>query len=81
MNIHYDKSLILCAFYRLRDDCFSVRHNAMSVLTYLILNDMVKVKGQIADIALCITDEEPRISGKMASLFVVFNIHCLILLL
>ncbi|KAF2368286.1 Condensin complex subunit 1 C-terminal [Trinorchestia longiramus] len=55
-------------YARLRADCCSVRHNALTVLTHLILNDMVKVKGQIADIALCITDNEPRISG-LAKLF------------
>lgn len=26
---------------------------------------MVKVKGQISDIALCITDDDPRISGEL----------------
>ncbi|XP_018015695.1 condensin complex subunit 1 isoform X2 [Hyalella azteca] len=55
-------------YARLRDDCCSVRHNTITVLTHLILNDMVKVKGQIADIALCITDKEPRING-LAKLF------------
>ena len=51
--------------FRLGDKCSSVRHNAITVLTHLIINDMVKVKGQIADIALRITDEEIRISGEM----------------
>ena len=55
-------------YARLTDSSCSVRLNAMTVLTHLILNDMVKVKGQISDIALCITDEEHRISG-MAKLF------------
>lgn len=55
-------------YARLGDECCSVRHNAITVLTHLILNDMVKVKGQIADIALRITDHEHRISG-LAKLF------------
>ena len=55
-------------YARLTDSECSVRLNAMTVLTHLILNDMVKVKGQISDIALCITDLEHRISG-MAKLF------------
>jgi len=38
------------------------------VLTQLLLNGMLKVKGHIADIALRITDEEERISG-LAKLF------------
>ena len=33
------------------------------VLTHLILNDMVKVKGQISELATCIVDDDTRISG------------------
>ena len=33
------------------------------VLTHLILNDMVKVKGQISELATCIVDGEERIAG------------------
>ncbi|XP_076036312.1 CAP-D2 condensin subunit [Oratosquilla oratoria] len=50
-------------YARLRDDVPSVRRNTLTVLTHLILNDMIKVKGQISDIAMCITDEDPRIAG------------------
>lgn len=42
-----------------------MRQNTLTILTHLILNDMVKVKGQISDIALCITDDDPRISGEL----------------
>lgn len=38
------------------------------VLTHLILNDMIKVKGQISDMAVCIIDADYRISG-LAKLF------------
>lgn len=38
------------------------------VLSHLILNDMVKNTGQIADIAFCLVDEEPRIAD-LARLF------------
>ncbi|XP_042208169.1 condensin complex subunit 1-like [Homarus americanus] len=55
-------------YARLRDDSPKVRQNTLTILTHLILNDMIKVKGQISDIALCINDEDPRISG-LASLF------------
>ncbi|XP_064081670.1 condensin complex subunit 1-like [Macrobrachium nipponense] len=55
-------------YARLRDHSPKVRQNTLTILTHLILNDMVKVKGQISDIALCITDEDPRISG-LANLF------------
>ncbi|ROT63466.1 hypothetical protein C7M84_018678 [Penaeus vannamei] len=55
-------------YARLRDSSPKVRQNTLTILTHLILNDMVKVKGQISDIALCITDDDPRISG-LAKLF------------
>lgn len=52
----------------LRDDSSLVRSNTVTVLTHLILNDMIKVKGQISDMALCIMDECEKI-GNMAKLF------------
>ncbi|KAK4295273.1 hypothetical protein Pmani_032152 [Petrolisthes manimaculis] len=55
-------------YARLRDSSPRVRQNTLTILTHLILNDMVKVKGQISDIALCMNDEDPRISG-LANLF------------
>ena len=55
-------------YARLRDDSHRVRQNTLTILTHLILNDMIKVKGQISDIALCIVDDEPRIAG-LAKLF------------
>jgi hypothetical protein len=38
-----------------------VRKNTLMVLTHLILNDMVKVKGQIGEIAVCLEDSDARI--------------------
>nr|XP_045604996.1 condensin complex subunit 1-like [Procambarus clarkii] len=55
-------------YARLRDDSPKVRQNTLTILTHLVLNDMVKVKGLISDIALCINDKDPRISG-LANLF------------
>jgi condensin complex subunit 1 len=37
----------------------------MLVLTNLIMNDMVKVKGQISEMALCIVDAEQKIAGNI----------------
>ena len=34
--------------------CTGVRKNALMVLTHLILNDMMKVKGHIARMAMCL---------------------------
>ncbi|CAM9543865.1 unnamed protein product [Discosporangium mesarthrocarpum] len=55
-------------YARLRDPSGQVRANAIMVLTHLILNDMVKVKGQVSELAACIIDPEERIRD-MAKLF------------
>lgn len=57
---------------RLRDDSPIVKRTTLNVLTHLILNDMVKVKGQISDIALCIIDPDSRISGMSRMFFSEF---------
>ena len=51
-------------YSRLQDSSVIVRKNTLTVLTHLILNDMVKVKGQISYIALCIVDKEEKIAGE-----------------
>jgi condensin complex subunit 1 len=45
-----------------------VRKNTLMVLTHLILNDMIKVKGEISEMAVCIEDEDTRIAD-LAKLF------------
>lgn len=45
----------------LRDDDVKVRKNTLLVLTHLILNDMIKVKGQIVEMAICVLDKDDRI--------------------
>ena len=55
-------------YARLHDDSVSVRSNTLTVLTHLILNDMIKVKGQISDMACCIVDTVDKIAG-LAKLF------------
>ncbi len=52
----------------LGDPDVSVRKTAMMVLTHLILNDMMKVKGHIAKMAARLEDEDERVSA-LASLF------------
>lgn len=55
---------MICIFSsRLRDESSEVRKNTLQVLTHLILNDMVKVKGQISEMAMCIVDHNDRISS------------------
>ena len=45
-----------------------MRKNAVLVLTHLVLNDMMKVKGHIAGLAVCLRDACPRIAD-LARLF------------
>lgn len=55
--------------YRPLDDAdVNVRKTAMMVLTHLILNDMMKVKGHIAKMAACLEDSDERVAA-LASLF------------
>lgn len=53
----------------LRDSSTKVRRHTMMVLTHLILNDMVKVKGNVCEIALCLRDTDPRIRDTARLLF------------
>ncbi|KAJ4701121.1 Condensin complex subunit 1 [Melia azedarach] len=55
-------------YARLRDPSVSVRKNAVLVLSHLILNDMMKVKGYINEMAIRVEDDDERIS-KLAKLF------------
>ena len=61
--------VIIYMYNRLRDPVFEVRHNTVIVLTHLILNDMVKVKGQISEMALCLEDDEQRIVDRTKLFF------------
>ena len=53
----------------LRDSSTKVRRHTLMVLTHLILNDMVKVKGQVCEIAMCLRDDDPRIRDMSRLLF------------
>ncbi|OBZ84409.1 Condensin complex subunit 1 [Choanephora cucurbitarum] len=55
-------------YNRLSDSDTMVRKNAVMVLTHLILNGMVKVKGQISEMAKCLEDPDQRIAD-LARLF------------
>ncbi|KAG5051918.1 hypothetical protein JHK87_004116 [Glycine soja] len=55
-------------YARLKDPCASVRKNAVLVLSHLILNDMMKVKGYINEMAVRLEDKDERISN-LAKLF------------
>ncbi|KAI8140581.1 armadillo-type protein [Fennellomyces sp. T-0311] len=55
-------------YNRLGDENSLVKKNAVMVLTHLILNGMVKVKGQISEMAKCLEDPDQRIAD-LAKLF------------
>ncbi|KII87644.1 hypothetical protein PLICRDRAFT_643063 [Plicaturopsis crispa FD-325 SS-3] len=52
----------------LSDADMVVKKNTLMVLTHLILNGMIKVKGQLGEMAKCLEDPEPRIAD-LAKLF------------
>uniref|UniRef100_A0A8C5TL43 Condensin complex subunit 1 n=1 Tax=Malurus cyaneus samueli TaxID=2593467 RepID=A0A8C5TL43_9PASS len=56
-------------YARLRDPCPSVRQTAGLVLTHLILKDMVKVKGQVSEMATLLVDPEEEIVGVAQNFF------------
>ncbi|EDR03670.1 chromosome condensation complex protein [Laccaria bicolor S238N-H82] len=52
----------------LSDGSIIVKKNTLMVLTHLILNGMIKVKGQLGEMAKCVEDEDARIAD-LAKLF------------
>jgi condensin complex subunit 1 len=61
----YTSHLYAC----LRDKSTRVRRHSLMVLTHLILNDMIKCKGQVCEIALCLQDKETPIRDMARLLF------------
>lgn len=55
-------------YSRLTDSNLLVRYNTLMVLTHLILNDMIKVKGQVSAMVLCLTDQSAKVRS-LARLF------------
>lgn len=56
-------------YARLHDRSHSVRKNAVLVLSHLILNDMMKVKGHITEMTLRLEDEDLSISNSVKLFF------------
>lgn len=57
-------------YARLSDDNVDVRYNTLVVITHLVLNDMIKVKGQVSHVAMALNDSESRIRD-LARLFFI----------
>jgi condensin complex subunit 1 len=60
---------IINLYNRLKDNDFHVKKNALMILTFLILNGMIKVKGQISEMARCTEDEDVRIRTMARAFF------------
>ncbi|XP_066568478.1 condensin complex subunit 1 isoform X2 [Amia ocellicauda] len=56
-------------YARLSDACPSVRLTALTVLTHLVLKDMVKVKGQASEMSLLLVDPDPPIRSLALNFF------------
>lgn len=56
--------------FRLRDDNVTVRYNTLMVITHLVLNDMIKVKGQVSHVAHSLNDPNEAIA-ELAKLFFI----------
>lgn len=51
----------LYLYTRLQDISSRVRENTLMILIHLILNDMIKVKGQVSYVVLCLIDSDDKI--------------------
>ncbi|KAM3728334.1 Condensin-1 complex subunit [Dirofilaria immitis] len=55
-------------YHGINDKDDYVRQTSIIVLSYLMLNDMVKVRGTVADLAQCVNDENVNV-GQLAKFF------------
>uniref|UniRef100_A0A4W4FXU2 Condensin complex subunit 1 n=1 Tax=Electrophorus electricus TaxID=8005 RepID=A0A4W4FXU2_ELEEL len=56
-------------YARLCDEDASVRLTAITVLTQLVLKDVMKVKGQVSEVAVLLLDPEPHIASLALNFF------------
>ncbi|GMH55568.1 hypothetical protein TrST_g6467 [Triparma strigata] len=56
-------------YKNLRDGSDRVKRHAMMVLTHLILNDMIKVKGQVCEVAMLIVSDDTSLNDMSRLLF------------
>ena len=61
--------LLSSCYIRLKDEHDLVRKNAVMVLTHLILNDMIKIRGRISAMALCLEDTNTSIVALAKAFF------------
>lgn len=56
-------------YFRLKDDNLRVRTTCVRMLSNLILGEMIRVKGQVAQLALCMVDDNDTIRSDTKQLF------------
>ncbi|XP_073409040.1 condensin complex subunit 1 [Dendrobates tinctorius] len=56
-------------YARLRDESLDVRRTSAIVMTHLILKDMVKVKGQVSEMAVLLIDSDQEIAALAKNFF------------
>ncbi|KAM6910278.1 condensin complex subunit 1 [Xenentodon cancila] len=56
-------------YARLSDEVPSVRQTTVTVLTQLVLKDVLKVKGQVSEVAVLLIDPEPHITSLALNFF------------
>ncbi|GLD63778.1 condensin complex subunit 1 [Lates japonicus] len=56
-------------YARLSDEVPSVRQTAVTVLTQLVLKDVLKVKGQVSEVAVLLIDPEPHMTSLALNFF------------
>ncbi|KAH9629496.1 hypothetical protein HF086_015826 [Spodoptera exigua] len=56
-------------YHILSDEELEIRQCAVKMLSFLVLHEMVRVKGQIADMALCCADKDPRVASMTKIFF------------
>jgi condensin complex subunit 1 len=62
-------SISFFTFIRLKDENLNVRSTCVRMLSNLILGEMIRVKGQVAQLALCMVDENEIIRYDTKQLF------------
>jgi len=56
-------------FRCLQDRTVEVRRNTIMCITFLVLNDMMKVRGQMSEIVLCLVDPDSQVNKMCHSFF------------
>lgn len=56
-------------YFRLGDPVVEVRRTCVRMLSNLITREMVRVKGQISELALCIIDQDVEINQETRQFF------------